>query len=574
MRPLHLLTIVVLVGIVTGSWPAATAATACAPAVASPKAEAESTIRLLETYLDRLEAIGFRGAVLVADQGEILLQEGYGAIEPGGAEPITPDTVFAIGSNTKPFTAAAILKLQDEGLLRVEDPISRYLADVPADKTAITVHHLLTHSAGLDHSGIFEGDFEAIGRDEAVRRILASELLFPPGQESSYADAGMILLAAIVEIVSGRPFAEYLRAELLAPAGMTATGLVGDAPLPSSDEAVGIVAGETAGSPSDLPALSWSLLGAGGMTSTVADLHRWHEAVESGKVLSPAAVAAYASPHVPLEPDLAEGYGWVVGEPELGHRVRASAGGNDELGHVNVIRWWQDDDLLIIASSASAAYNAEDVVPAIENILFGRPQVVPPAIAPVASERLAELAGRYELPDGGAVIVAPATDRLVLSPDGAGGFATLFPENHLASSVPADPDATIAYLESGEEDEFLDPWIADQAAALGPFAGLSVVGAAAPEGGGETWTYVAFDFALGSVLTRWVVRPGGILDAAEVPTEPPAVVFLPTSPTDFVSFALGRPDSMAAVFARNASGQMELQLRTSSAETVTGTRQD
>jgi CubicO group peptidase (beta-lactamase class C family) len=147
------------------------------PAVV-PTSQEQGLEMKLDEYLTRLTALGFRGSVLIAHDGNVVLSKGYGALDDNASDLITPETLFAIGSNTKPFTAAAILKLQDQGSLNVKDPISYFFADVPSDKSAITIHQLLTHSSGLDHSGVFHGDFERVSRDDAVARILKANSCF------------------------------------------------------------------------------------------------------------------------------------------------------------------------------------------------------------------------------------------------------------------------------------------------------------------------------------------------------------------------------------------------------------
>lgn len=523
-------------------------------------------------YLDRLAAIGFRGAVLVAAGDDVLVSRGYGPIGPAGEKNIGPETIFAIGSNTKPFTAAAILKLQDQGKLKVTDSIARFLPDVPADKQAITIDHLLTHSAGFNHSGIFAGDFEQVDRDEAVRRILGSDLLFLPGSESSYDDVSMTLLAAITEIASGDSYETYLREELFAPAAMTHTGFHGDdAATLGSPLATGVVEGEITGTATDLPAPDWALKGAGGMVSTVDDLYRWHEAVTSGKILSQQSQEAYFAPHVPLDETAAEGYGWVVAEPVPEHRVVASAGGTDEIGQVNVIQWWTDDDLVVIVSSADAAHNAEDVAAGIDHVMFGLPQALPPAMAAVDPNALHATAGNYALPDGGEIIVSATNDRLLFSPEGEAAYTTLYPPGE-KNDEQSDPEATIAYLESGQ-DSGLDAWKAEQAATLGPFQRMTVVGNASAEGSGELWTYVAFEFANGNVLTRWIVNADGVLGAASLPSEPPTRMFLPTAPETFTSFAMSNSNAFTATFSVEASGARTLHLTAASGKQITAIRQ-
>ena len=130
--------------------------------------------------------------------------------------------MYTIGSITKPFTAAAILKLEMQGKLTVEDPIAKHLPGVPEDKRGIAIHHLLTHTAGFESD--FAGDYDPVGRDEYVQRVLGSKMRSAPGTAYHYANSGYSLLGAIIEIVSGQPYETYLRDNLFVPAGMKDTG--------------------------------------------------------------------------------------------------------------------------------------------------------------------------------------------------------------------------------------------------------------------------------------------------------------------------------------------------------------
>ena len=103
----------------------------------------------LDQHLSRAERVGFSGVVVVGRNGEVILSKAYGLADRAAERRVTPETVFDIGSITKPFTASAVLKLVDEGKLRVTDSIARFFDSVPADKKAITIHHLLTHTSGL-----------------------------------------------------------------------------------------------------------------------------------------------------------------------------------------------------------------------------------------------------------------------------------------------------------------------------------------------------------------------------------------------------------------------------------------
>jgi len=157
----------------------------------------------LDDYMTRLEGFGFSGTLLVAKDGDIVLSKGYGVADKSRGTPMTAETVISIGSITKQFTAAAILKLEMQGKLNVDDPITKYFPIVPPDKAGITLHHLLTHTAGLDED--YGGtDYEEVSRDEILKRVFSRPLKWEPGKRHLYSNAGYSLLGAIVEIVSGQ----------------------------------------------------------------------------------------------------------------------------------------------------------------------------------------------------------------------------------------------------------------------------------------------------------------------------------------------------------------------------------
>ncbi|MEX2016407.1 MAG: serine hydrolase domain-containing protein, partial [Candidatus Hydrogenedentales bacterium] len=180
----------------------------------------------LDAVYEAAEADGFAGAVLIARDGEILLQKGYGLANRETETSWPPATISTIGSITKTFTAVALMKLASEDKLAVDDPITKYFDDVPEDKQHITLHHLLTHSAGL--RGAHGGDFDKRAtRDELLERAMKSDLLWGAdmaGERYEYSNTGYSLLAMIVEDLSGKPYEDYVRAAILEPAGMTDTG--------------------------------------------------------------------------------------------------------------------------------------------------------------------------------------------------------------------------------------------------------------------------------------------------------------------------------------------------------------
>ncbi len=237
------------------------------------------------------EQNGLDGAILVTRNGEIVLSAGYGKANREKNIDNTADTIFAIGSCPIDFTHAAILLLKDRGKLDLNDPITRFFENVPEDKQAITIRHLMTGGSGLpdfhDIPTDENPDHTYIDRDEAVRRIFAQTLLFKPGEGSAHSHSAWGLLAAIVEIQSGQTYAEFTREHLFEPAGMKDTGFFGEE-LPEERVAVGYGYRDSSdpNSPPHWGQTSWLVMGSGGQVATMPDIHRWEIAIRSGKILS------------------------------------------------------------------------------------------------------------------------------------------------------------------------------------------------------------------------------------------------------------------------------------------------
>jgi CubicO group peptidase (beta-lactamase class C family) len=285
----------------------------------------------LDNYFQALEAAGFSGAVLVARNGEVLLSKGYGLCDRRRKAPCAADTVFDIGSITKQFTAAAILKLEEAGKLRVEDPLSKHLPGVPEDKAGLTLHHLLTHTSGLDH--YYGKDEDYAPRDLAVSLFLRMPLITAPGAKYRYSNPGYSLLAAVVEKHAGRSYEAYLREVFFEPLGMTKTGYI----IPrwnvlevsrnyNGEEDHGWTFNRNWGP--DGP--YWHLYGNGGILTTTADLHKWEKALMGDRVLSARSRGKLLTAHVPTEGEsgASYGYGWSVGKTESGTPFTGHGGGS------------------------------------------------------------------------------------------------------------------------------------------------------------------------------------------------------------------------------------------------------
>ena len=171
------------------------------------------------------------GAVMgIIVDGELVWVKTAGVQDTETRAPVTPDSVFRIASMTKSFTAMAVLKLRDEAKLSLDDPVSRYVPSLAAlpyptkDSPAITIRHLLTHSEGFPEDNPW-GDRQLAQTDETMREWMRAGIPFsnPPGVAFEYSNYGFAILGQVVARASGRPYAQYVRDEILRPLGMSAS---------------------------------------------------------------------------------------------------------------------------------------------------------------------------------------------------------------------------------------------------------------------------------------------------------------------------------------------------------------
>lgn len=261
-----------------------------------PAAKADSVMKAAE-------AKGFSGVVRIARNGNVILEKGYGLADRAANIPFTKSTVVQIGSNTKDFTAVAILQLQNRGLLSVDDKLSRFFPNAPDDKKDITIWQLMKHEAGFPLG--FGGDFEPVSKAQLIDNAMKFKLLFPPGSKKSYSNPGYALLAAIIEQVSAKSYDEYLRDNILAPLGLTHTGFLlpkfPDRDLAHGYRANGEDAGTMLAKPHATDGPYWNLRGNGGMLSTVSDMHDFYQALfETEKLLPRNARNGLFDPNEPV----------------------------------------------------------------------------------------------------------------------------------------------------------------------------------------------------------------------------------------------------------------------------------
>ncbi|HKS30591.1 MAG TPA: serine hydrolase domain-containing protein [Pyrinomonadaceae bacterium] len=426
-----------------------------ANAVAERDRELQTRLR---QYLDRAAPFGFSGGILVAKKGEVLVARGYGYADRARRLPNTADTVFYIGSNTKQFTAAAILKLEQQGKLSVNDPVSKFFANVPEDKAAITIHHLLTHTSGLAHD-VGDPYGRPVGRDEQVRRVLDSKLEAKLGTYG-YSNAGYMLAAAIVEIASGSGYESYLQRNLFAPAGMSHTGYR----LPKWDTAKvahGYAGGVDQGSPleraswmADGP--TWAVRGAGGMLSTLGDQYRWHRALEGDSVLSAAQRQKLITPYVLEDGGPSHyGYGWSISMTPRNTRL-VSHNGSDGIFYAAFERYVDEGVVVVmITNDITPEFNA--IHERVKRMAFEPlSPVVPPEVRALAKRPPVSLyKGRYRSSQSAAFDISVDGDKLVLRPVGQDAINLLIGAgDELGGRLNQMTSSTAALLAEAREGKF------------------------------------------------------------------------------------------------------------------------
>ena len=239
--------------------------------------QVDETDRFIRAEMERQNIPGL--SLAVVQDGEVIKVAGYGVSDRERGTPATPETVYKIASVSKPFIAAGVLVLVQDGVLALDDPVHAYLEETPPAWAGITVRHLLTHTSGLirEAPGF---DTAYVQRDaDVIETAYPHPLVTAPGEAAEYSNLGYFVLAELIRVVSGEPWDEFIRERVFAPAGMLSTQTT--SAEPSADRAQGYMDNDRLLAAPDWPALRPS----GAFVSTVLDLAKWESALTTGEVL-------------------------------------------------------------------------------------------------------------------------------------------------------------------------------------------------------------------------------------------------------------------------------------------------
>jgi CubicO group peptidase (beta-lactamase class C family) len=348
-------------------------------------------------------ADGPGATVIVTRRGRVIYSASRGMADIEGRRPLRADSVFRLGSLTKQFTAAIILQLVQEGRISLDDPVSRFFPDYPQPGAAATVRQLLNHTSGIQSYTAIPG---FMGGDGPARAHTTAEMIAlfrdrpsptPPGQVWAYNNSGYVLLGAIIEQVSGKPWHRVLAERITGPLGLRSIGYgVERESLPAMAHGYG---GGDARAEAARPIHMSVPHAAGALVGTAGDMARWAQALHHGRVVSPALYTLMTSP-APLPEGRTHPYGMGLGlERMRGRPTIEHSGGIFGFSTYAVYVPAEDVYVAVLANSDEPASPPGLAAWRLAALAAGDPFPVMTRSA-VAPETVAPFLGVYRVGDG------------------------------------------------------------------------------------------------------------------------------------------------------------------------------
>lgn len=313
-------------------------------------------------------------AVLVAKNERVIYHKAFGYANLELDVKLKPENIFRIGSITKQFTAAAILKLEDEGKLSVQDDIKKFIPDYPTHGHIITIEHLLTHTSGIkSYTGMSIWDTEMRKKDftpEALIDFFKKEPMdFAPGEKFLYNNSGYILLGYIIEKVSGKSYEEYIQETFFTPLGMKNSSY-GNPSKVIKNRAAGYQKKNGEFENADYLSMTQPYA-AGSLLSTVDDLFTWYTAVMNDKVISREnRLKAHSSYILNNGKPTGYGYGWSLGNIQASPMIEHGGGIN---GYLTASLWLPDEKVFVAVFSNCNAMPPQNTAIKLAAAAIGKP---------------------------------------------------------------------------------------------------------------------------------------------------------------------------------------------------------
>ncbi|HEY2027089.1 MAG TPA: serine hydrolase [Gemmatimonadaceae bacterium] len=311
----------------------------------------------------------FDGSIIVAARGAPIYRRAFGLADVESHRPFTPVTISNVGSVSKQFTAMAIMMLAEEGKIGYDDDISRYVPEVGGTLRGITLRQLLNHTSGIPDVGDLGIDHPRLTNDDVLRRLAGpNALVSTPGEKYRYSNPNYVLLAVVVERLSGQHFADFLATRIFGPLGMHDTFVYAGSPLNPATTAMSY---DQFGNRADDDAL---LTGSSGVYSTVDDLLKWDQALYTNRLVRQSTLAQAFTPGHVTQGTSTYGFGWNIGDAH-GRQVVWHQGAT--AGYRALIERRPADSTTIIILTNRGNSKRLEIADAILNILDGKPYVFP-----------------------------------------------------------------------------------------------------------------------------------------------------------------------------------------------------
>jgi CubicO group peptidase (beta-lactamase class C family) len=332
----------------------------------------------------------FNGSVLVACKGKILLQKGYGLKNVQDRSANDPNTIFQIGSITKEFTAAIILKLIEHKQLQLTDKLSKFFPGFPMGDSII-IKNLLTHTSGIfnytEMNDFWHQSAKPTNEQQVLDTIKKRGLSFSPGEKFSYSNSNYMLLAYVIQKVTHQPYETVLRTEIFQPLGMSQSGFDFTG-LKGNNKAKGYWNLSPAKTEEAPPGDSTEYIGSGEIYSTVRDLYKWHRALQSDKILGKALLQQAYQPFIGKY-----GYGWELDTMYkrniVGHAGRMFG------FECKMVRVPEDDVFIILLNNCSDKPLLQTIARNIMAIIYQQPYTLPAKPLTLNEETLNNYTGIY-----------------------------------------------------------------------------------------------------------------------------------------------------------------------------------
>lgn len=344
-------------------------------------------------------------AILVVQDGRVLLKKGYGLSNVEAKEAISPNTVFDLASVSKQFTAMAIMMLAERGKLGLDDPLTKFFPEFPAYAQKITVRHLLNHTSGLpDYMGIFTatgkidkewkpGGFEPTAADTLKLLAAQKELRFAPGEKWEYSNSGYVVLGQIVGKASGKPLPQFLKENIFQPLRMNNT-LVADESKPKiKNRAISYGMDKDKFVNADYTPLNL-IYGDGNVNTTIEDMLLWDQALYTEKLVKSAMLKeAFTPGKLNSGKETKYGFGWAT--EKFGGLDLVSHGGGWAGFRTSIMRFPQERFTVVVLSNFGR-FNPGSLAQKISR-LYLADKLAQPVTVKLDAATLQKFVGKYEL---------------------------------------------------------------------------------------------------------------------------------------------------------------------------------